>query len=301
MPVQFTRDLLCAASRTDEITSISDASARESRFSHAHDSTVPMTTYIGIDISKRTFHAFINRKSRCFTNDSKGFNSLVKLLPDNAYCVMEATGNYGYALAEYLIATGLWVAIVNPLKLKRYAQMNLCRQKTDSADAKLITEFADNCKLGADDQWQPPSDATNDLRQQQTVIEQLKKQRTALLNQIEALSQLPRPSREAIRAIKKVIASLEKTIKQLESAQQQRIRQTDDHLYQLVKSVPGIGPCAATALIIATDFFRRCSDARQLASIIGLCPRPYQSGSSIKAPGAIGHSGTPALRAVLYL
>jgi transposase len=260
-----------------------------------------MTTYIGIDVSKKSFHAFINNKARRFDNASTGFDSVVKQIPADAYCVMEATGNYGYALAEFLIKAGLRVAIVNPLQIKRFAQMILCRRKTDSADAKLITAFADNQQLGPDDQWQPPSDATNDLRQQQTVLEQLKKQRTALLNQLEALSQLPRPNREALRAIKKVLASLEKTIKDLEAAQQHRIRQTDEPLFQLLQTVPGIGPSTATALLIVTDFFSECSKAEQLASFVGLCPRPCQSGSSLNAPGSIGHSSAPTLRALLYV
>src|ERR1700745_1612013 len=103
-----------------------------------------MTTYIGIDVSKQTFHAFINRKARRFDNATSGFACLLELLPPDAYCVMEATGNYGYALAEYLVSAGIRVAIVNPFQIKRFAQMILCRQKTDSADAKLITAFADN-------------------------------------------------------------------------------------------------------------------------------------------------------------
>jgi transposase len=260
-----------------------------------------MPTYIGIDISKKTFDACINLKSRPFKNSAIGFAAFVKLIPADAFCVMEATGTYGFALAEHLIAAGFRVAIVNPLQVKRFGQMKLRRQKTDRADAVLITAFADNQQLGPDEQWQPPSDPTNELRQQQTVLEQLKKQRTALLNQLEALSQLPRPSRDAVRAIKKVIASIEKTIKDLEAAQQLRVRQDGDQLFQLVQSVTGIGPTASMALLIATNFFRSCSSARQLASYIGLCPRPYQSGSSIKTPGSIGHSGAPALRALLYV
>jgi transposase len=260
-----------------------------------------MTTYIGIDISKLTFHAFIDGKARRFDNSPTGFAAVVQRLPPDAYCVMEATGNYGFALAEYLVAAAIGVAIVNPLQIKRFAQMILCRQKTDSADAKLITAFADNQQLGPDDQWQPPSDATNDLRQEQTVLEQLKKQRTALLNQLEALSCLPRPSRDAVRAIKKVLASIDKTIKDLEAAQQHCIRQTNEPLFLLIQTVPGIGPTAARALLIATDFFRSCSNARQLASFIGLCPRPYQSGSSLTAAGSIGHSSAPTLRALLFV
>lgn len=260
-----------------------------------------MRTYIGIDISKKTIDVSINGKLRRFTNTTAGFTDFVALLPNDAYCVMEATGNYGYALAEHLVGAGLPVAVVNPLRIKRYAQMTLRRHKTDRADAQLITLFAENQHLGPEDQWQPPSEASNDLRQQQTVLEQLKKQETALLNQIEALTRLPRPSPDAIQALRKVLAALQQTIKELEASQQQRVIQTDEQLYNVLRSVPGIGARTAVALVIATNFFGSCARARQLASFVGLCPRSYESGSSIKTPGAIGHSAAPHLRTVLYM
>ena len=224
----------------------------------------------------------------------------LKHLPAGAYCVMEATGNYGVALAEYLHQAGVAVAVINPIQVKRYAQMRLRRQKTDRADAALITMYAEHAQLGASDQWQPMSDDTNELRQQQTVLEQLKKQHTALQNQLEALSRLPRPSRDALRAIKKVLAGIAKTIKELEAAQQQRIRTTASDTYQIMLSVPGIGPRAAMALLLVTDCFSRCSDARQLASYLGLCPRPYESGTSLKS-AAVGHSSAPQARTILYM
>lgn len=260
-----------------------------------------MRTYIGIDISKKTFDVSINGKLRRFNNTTAGFTDLVALLGNDAYCVMEATGNYGCALAEHLVAAGRAVAVVNPLRIKRYAQMTLRRHKTDRADAQLITLFAENQHLGPEDQWQPPSEALNDLRQQQTVLEQLKKQETALLNQIEALSKLPRPSPDAIQALRKVLAALQQTIKELEASQQQRVVQTDEKLYNVLRSIPGIGARTAIMLVIATDFFGSCDSARQLASFVGLCPRPYESGSSIKTAGTIGHSAAPQLRTVLYM
>lgn len=260
-----------------------------------------MTTFVGIDISKKTIDAYIKRTSRSFANTVVGFAALVKQLPAEAYCVIEATGTYGNALAEYLVMSGYRVAVVNPLRVKRYAQMQLRRHKTDAADAELLTQFAANQQLGADDQWHPPSDALNDLKQQQTVLEQLKKQHTALLNQLEALRQLPRPSRDAIAAIEKVLAGIAAAIKELEASQQLRICQTDKELYEVIRSVPGIGPRAATALVIATNFFRSCSTAGQLASFLGLCPRPYESGTSVKGKGSIGHTGQAATRAVLYM
>lgn len=260
-----------------------------------------MPTFIGIDISKKNFDVSINRKSRRFANTSAGFAALVQQLPSDAYCVMEATGTYGYSLAEYLVAHGYRVAVVNPLRIKRYGQMHLRRHKTDRADAALIAQFAANQQLAASDQWQPPSDALNDLKQQQTVLEQLKKQQTALLNQLESLRQLPRPSRDAIDAIQKVLAGIAQAIKELEASQERQICQTDKDLYLVIRSVPGIGPRAATALLIATNFFRSCQTSGQLASYLGLCPRPYQSGISINSDGAIGHTAQAYVRALLYM
>jgi transposase len=260
-----------------------------------------MSTFIGIDISKRTFDAFIAQKSRRFANTVAGFRAFFSHLPPDAYCVMEATGTYGTALAEHLASAGVAVAVINPLQIKRYAQMLLRRQKTDRADAALITMYAENQNLGADDQWQPPSDDLSGARQQQTVLEQLLKQQTALENQLEALGQLPRPNREAVRAIKTVLAGLRKTIKELEAAQQQRVRAAAGQTYQIIRSVPGIGPRATVALVVATACFSRCSTAKQLAAYVGLCPQPYQSGTSITRNGAIGYSSAPQVRSVFYM
>lgn len=265
-----------------------------------------MTCYVGIDIAKASFDVFINGTARRFANCSSGFRALLKHLPSDAYCVMEATGNYGFTLAELLVNAGISVALVNPVQIKRYAQMRLRRHKTDAADAELITLYAENQQLGPQHQWQPPSEQLNDLRQQQTVLEQLKKQQTALQNQLEenqleALSRLPRPSRQAQAALKKVLAGITKAIKELEAAQQQSVQASAEPLYQLIVSVPGIGPRAAVALLILTDGFSHHRSARQLASYIGVCPRPYQSGTSIHGSGSIGFSSTPAVRSILYM
>lgn len=54
---------------------------------------------------------------------------------------MEATGCYGAKLAEYLYNNNFKISVVNPAKIKGFAQSKLSRVKTDKADCKLIAQF----------------------------------------------------------------------------------------------------------------------------------------------------------------
>jgi transposase len=115
---------------------------------------------LGIDISKKTFDAalLINTKikTKKFSNNLKGYNLLIQWLQlkeiDAAHACMEATGGYEEALAQYLYDNKFKVSVVNPARIKGFAQSKLSRVKTDKADSELIAQFcqAMNPKL-----WQP--------------------------------------------------------------------------------------------------------------------------------------------------
>jgi transposase len=54
---------------------------------------------------------------------------------------MEATGAYWEALALYLHGLDQHVSVVNPARIKAFAQSELLRTKTDAVDAALIARF----------------------------------------------------------------------------------------------------------------------------------------------------------------
>ncbi len=54
------------------------------------------------------------------------------------HACLEATGNYGEELAIYLHEAGHAVSVVNPARIKGFAQSELIRTKTDSIDADII-------------------------------------------------------------------------------------------------------------------------------------------------------------------
>ena len=77
-----------------------------------------------------------------FPNTSPGHQALLGRLLDGDLVVMEATGPYHLALAFFLHERGVQVSVVNPLSVRRFAQMRLSRAKTDRKDAVLIAAYA---------------------------------------------------------------------------------------------------------------------------------------------------------------
>jgi len=104
---------------------------------------------VGIDISKAKFDAALLLGERVrhavFSNTEAGFQQLLAWLakhrPDPTvalHACMEATGNWGLELADFLHAQGVRVSIVNPARIKAYGESELARNKTDKLDAGLI-------------------------------------------------------------------------------------------------------------------------------------------------------------------
>jgi transposase len=124
---------------------------------------------LGIDIAKQKFDVALlidgKTKHKVCKNSAEGFEILSlwleKQKPQKVHACMEATGNYGEDLAIYLHDAGHIVSIVNPARIKGFAQSELIRTKTDKLDAALIARFCLAMKPGP---WSPPSPEIRSLR-----------------------------------------------------------------------------------------------------------------------------------------
>ncbi|MDO1450987.1 transposase [Rhodocytophaga aerolata] len=134
-----------------------------------------------------------------------------------------------------------------------------------------------------------------------TLVEQLIKQRTALLNQQDAFAQLPHQSQKAQNALLTLLEELSWQIDQLQTSTYEKIKNHDSTLISNLRSIPGIGPKTAAVLIMVGKGFTTFSNHHQLTSYVGLAPRIYQSGTSIKGKGHICKMGTGRIRSLLYL
>jgi transposase len=258
--------------------------------------------YIGIDISKASFDvAFPAGKAyklKKYANNAAGFAQLLAHLGDGCCCVMEATGPYYMRLATFLHEQQIAVAVINPLVIKRFSQMRLLRAKTDQADAKLIAAYGQCEQPGL---WTPPLQFISELQQESTVLEGLIKQRTALKNQKEAFDALPHVSQQALDSLDQLLQTLNEQISLLEKSMARKAKEHGDEQLECLRSIPGIGQKTAIQLFIVTQGFSRFETSKQLSAYIGISPRIYQSGTSVKGRPKISKLGMSRLRATLYM
>lgn len=261
-----------------------------------------MNKIIGIDISKATFDVSWKEngkfKSAVFGNNQKGFEQFSDGLKPGDHCVMEASGTYYLALAMFLHNKGILVSVVNPLSIRRYSQMQLIRTKTDKKDASVIAQFGE---LVRPEIWQPDPAHIMEMRDILTALEGYEKQVTILKNQLEAEKFLPVKSNLALQSRTMIISALEEEIQKLNDELQSIAKQHCAETFEKLQTIPGIGPKTSVMLIILTNNFKYFDDAKKLSAYVGLCPRVFQSGTSVKGKGHICKTGNSKARKMLYV
>ena len=265
--------------------------------------TVPV---LGIDISKKTFDVALIRdaqtlkvKNRKFDNTPAGFQALLQWLTKHqvelVHAVMEATGAYGDALAEFLFDAGYTVSIVNPAQIKAFGQCELQRNKTDRADAVLIARF------GIRQQPAPWVPAPLEQRQLQALmrhLDDLIEQRTQVTNRLSDGRLTP----EVEASWRQVLATIEAQIVRIKEQVEEHF---DNHpelkeQRQLLDTIPGIGPETAARLLAEIPHLSDLGSARAAAAFSGLTPRRHQSGTSVNAPTRMSKIGNARVRYALY-
>lgn len=260
---------------------------------------------IGIDVSKDYFDACIKKEKsdyqvKRYSNDNLGFEKLLTDVHGKFHFVMEATGPYYLRLAMFLHQKKHIVSIVNPLVIKRYSQMKLLRAKTDKVDAKLITEYGltENENLI---KWEPPKDYVIGLQQMQSLILQYQKQRNALNNQLKAFKETGILQSNLKKMIENELEHINLQMKLLEEQMKETIKKYHNEMLDKLISIPSIGNKTAILLIIITDGFKKFQNYKQLISYVGLSPRVYSSGTSVKGKAKICKMGMSRVRSMLYV
>jgi transposase len=116
------------------------------------------------------------RKPVAFGEDAAGYRRLRELLgaPDDCLVAMEATGGYWRNLFGFLVAEGFSVAVINPLRTRRFAEEDLQRTKTDAIDALGIARFAQQKRPSPTSLSEPSLAELRDLvRLRQQTVQQL--------------------------------------------------------------------------------------------------------------------------------
>ena len=257
---------------------------------------------LGVDIAKRKFDAALlindKLKHKVFKNNQEGFTELSSWLEKQGvghiHVCMEASSTYGDELATSMHDAGHTVSIINPARIKGFAQSELMRTKNDKVDAGLIARF---CHAMHPEPWTPVPPEMRRLQSLVRRIDTLISMRTQEMNRIDV-------SHESIRAsLRNHIVYLDKEIKSLKEQIAAHI--TDDPNLttkkDLLKSIPGIGEATIAAILAELHMFERCDRVEKVVAFIGLAPRQFISGSSIKGKPRLSKIGNARLRKALFM
>ncbi len=257
---------------------------------------------LGVDIAKRKFDVALlvndKLKHKVFANRQEGFAELLAWLKkqgvDQAHACLEASSTYGEELATYLHELGHRVSIVNPARIKGFAQGELLRTKNDKVDAGVIARF---CATMRPEPWAPLPPEIRILQALVRRVDALMSMRTQELNRIETTHET------VVASLQEHVAYLDQEITKLKQQISDHIKH-DPHLRtkrDLLRSIPGVGEATIAAILAELALFEQCDRVQKVVAYIGLAPKEFTSGSSIKGKPRICKMGNARMRKALYM
>jgi transposase len=256
---------------------------------------------IGIDMSKRSFHAaFDSETVRVFENTEEGMSAFIselerrKFAKDATRIGTEATGAYHLFLCARLREAGWSIVVINPLQASRLiATQSLRKVKTDRKDALAIRTLVEN-GLGY-----PYTDTSAVLALKALVVERegLVELRAMLKHQREAHEAKEHAAGGSLHdSFSPVLSALNAEIKVIE--RQFKLHELETQA--LLRSIPGIGLVSAATLVAVIGNADRFSSPEKLVAYVGLDPRVHLSGTSVHGKGFISKRGNARLRHALF-
>jgi transposase len=256
-----------------------------------------MTTnfFVGIDVSKRSLDVNVYGEKDTVTigNDLDGFTKLLEQmqLVQPTRIVFEATGGYERRVVKTLVEAGFLVAVVNPTRVRRFAEAIGVLAKTDRIDAQLIARYANVVQPAVNCQQNPLEE------QLSAYVERRKQLITMLTAEKNRLSTCP----DALRAdVEEHVTWLEERILDMDTNIQTLIGQKPEwqERANLIDSVPGIGPVTASTFIAELPELGQ-ANRQQISALVGLAPFNRDSGPKKGKRKIFG--GRTGIRAPLYM
>ncbi|WP_216663794.1 IS110 family transposase [Lentimicrobium sp. L6] len=269
---------------------------------------------VGVDVSKEKFDACLSviditqrvkvKASRNFDNSPSGIKQFIlwiikhKKEDIQLVIVMEATGVYYERIALNLHEQEFNVIVVLPNKAKKYIQSIGYKSKNDKIDAKALAQMGAEQRLAL---WQPYSEKTYELRSLTRQNEDLQKERTVILNRIEAQNYAQRQNKFVLRQLRSILKLIDKQIDRVKSEVEKCIS-ADPCLKEKVENIntlKGVGILTIATVIAETNGFLLFNNQRQLVSYAGYDVVENQSGKKA-GKTKISKKGNSHIRRALH-
>jgi transposase len=255
-----------------------------------------MLSFCGIDVSKDRLDVMVLPEHQCSSvrNDVAGWADLVERLRGFSIAAigLEASGGYERGVMRALLAAGMSVRQINPFKLRQFANASGVLAKNDRLDARMIASFVAIMPTRPAQRHAPVIERLAEIV---TVRRQLSDEKIAAENASRLLENttLQRLSRRRIRRLAADIDMLDQHMVEIVA-----LDTALAHRYQLLTSMPGVGPVLACTLIALLPELGRLS-RKQIAALVGVAPYDFDSGK-LKGKRCIWGGRAP-VRHVLFM
>lgn len=252
--------------------------------------------YAGLDVSKDNLDAALWPKAGvgCRFARLGELATLIAWLHEHevARVGLEASGGYEREVIEALEAAGFVVALLNPLRVRRFAEAKGRLAKNDRVDADTIAQYA---AIMVEEVRASRGRVLDRLAEYILVRRRIVDEMTNGINTLEHLR-----VKELRRLIERHHAALKRSLTRHDRRLAALVAEHPDwsRLATRLRSVPGVGPVLAHTLIALLPELGRL-DRREIASLVGVAPFDDDSGKRNGAREIAG--GREAVRRVLYM
>lgn len=252
--------------------------------------------YVGIDTSKAWLDVYLHPIGHAFRveNSKDGLRRLCAELRGLgvALIVIEATGKLHRLAHRMLSAYGFPVAVVNPYRSRKLADVLGQLAKTDTIDARVLALYGQLINPQA---TPAPAKALAELQELVLARQTAVAEQTAFANRLTAAESpvLKRLIKRHLALAARSIAALEKAIAALIASQPKLQRR-----FEILASIKGIGPVAATTLVACLSELGLLTSGK-IAMLAGVAPINCDSGEMRGQRHIKG--GRAHVRSLLYM
>lgn len=250
-------------------------------------------TFVGMDISKARLDTHASGKHREDKNTAEGHKALIKYLRSRHHprVICEATGGYETAIVASLLAAGIEVCVVQPARVRHFADAKGWLAKNDRIDARLLAAFGENIRPRLETPASPECVRLREMLDYRRITSEHISESS---NRLELASGYLKIGLEArIMALKADFKKVEKDIAAHIDAHPE-IAAKAKRMTQL----KGVGPVLAATVLAFLPELGQIED-KMIASLVGVAPHPKDSGTTKFRRRVAGGRGQ--VRNVLYM
>lgn len=262
--------------------------------------------FVGVDVAKDkldisiTLDGLKNDFLQILNNESSilGFFDYLKntYKKSELFFGYEATSNYMHILQKLLTQNKFKQIMINPYMMSHYLKHLNSRTKSDLADSQGIAKYIQT--LNQEDFKTVFNQDNKTLTKYTSSINLLRKLATQLTNFIHSQKENPIEHLDTLLSALKL--QIKETKKSLDKEAEKVLIELFPHVIELQKQIKGVGYALLLELI---PIFLKSENytLKQLQSFVGLSPRVFESGSSVRKREAMSKRGSSLVRKLLYL